>query len=449
METALASHTAETAATAPHHHGPGQRYLWALLGMLVSATIFEGYDITIFHLCTPDIARTFHMGDAAVGAVATLVRFGGIMSFFVVVLADRYGRKPVIANTVLCYAFFTLLTALSSGMTTFTLFQSSAQLFLAAEFGIAVTIISEEFPDASRGRVISILHMIAFFGVAAAGTLYGYVAESSWGWRGMYFLGVAPLLMVALLRRSMRETVRFSDAEAIRIKQERPRCRFFDPMKQCIASNSGPYRGRLILVATLCNSIGLVGGPTISFFSLYAKRDHHWASAQVGHAIVLAYLMGTFGTLLSGYLLDRIGRRATATLFFLGASISMATLFQSHSDRAILLGLMATMFAYQGSRTATATLTTELFPTVARATGFSLTVQVLGQLGWTLAPLMAGLLSAPMGGLGNAASLFSIGPIIGAIVVLAYVPETRGKTLEELSPESSTDDASAQRASAD
>ena len=37
---------------------PSRRYLWALLAMLVSATVFEGYDITIFHLCTPDIART-------------------------------------------------------------------------------------------------------------------------------------------------------------------------------------------------------------------------------------------------------------------------------------------------------------------------------------------------------------------------------------------------------
>ena len=443
METALASHTAEEASTVPRHHGPGQRYLWALLGMLVSATIFEGYDITIFHLCTPDIARTFHMSDAAVGAMATIVRFGGMLSFFVVIFADRYGRKPVIANTVLCYAFFTLLTAISSGVTTFTLFQSSAQIFLAAEFGIAVTIISEEFPDASRGRVISVLHMIAFFGVAAAGTLYGFVAESSWGWRGMYFLGVAPLLMVALLRRSMRETARFSDAEATRNEQRRPRCGFFDPMRQCVRSRTTPYRGRLILVATLCNCIGLVGGPTISFFSLYAKRDHNWTSAQVGHAIVLAYLMGALGTLLSGYLLDRFGRRATATLFFIGASLSMATLFQSDSDRAILLAIMATMFAYQGARTATATLTSELFPTVARATGFSLTVQVLGQLGWTFAPLLAGLLSAPMGGLGNAASLFSVGPIIGAIVVLAYVPETRGKTLEELSPEAAIQPASA------
>src|ERR1700744_415518 len=103
---------------------PERRYLWALLAMLMSATIFEGYDITIFHLCTPDIASAFHLNDRAIGAIATFVRFGGILSIFVVTLADLCARKPVIANTVLFYAAFTLMTALSHGMVTFTLFQS-------------------------------------------------------------------------------------------------------------------------------------------------------------------------------------------------------------------------------------------------------------------------------------------------------------------------------------
>ena len=43
------------------------------------------------------------------------------------------------------------------------------------------------------------------------------------------------------------------------------------------------------------------------------------------------------------------------------------------------------------------------------------------------------LLSVPLGGIGNAASVFALGPIVGAIA-LGYVPETRGKTLEEISP---------------
>jgi MFS family permease len=422
---------------------PERRYLWALLAMLMSATIFEGYDITIFHLCTPDIARTFTLNDQAIGAIATAVRFGGILSIFVVTLADRYGRKPIIANTVLCYAFFTLMTALSSGMVSFTLFQSASQVFLAAEFGIAVTIICEEFPDELRGRAISVMHMVAFLGVAAAGLLYGYVAESSWGWRGMYFLGIAPLLAVAWLRRGMRETVRFDAAERNRQASTGVRDGIFAPMRRCFRSGEESYRGRLLLIAALCNCLGLVGGPTISFFSLYAKRDHHWTSSQIGMTIVLAYLTGAVGTLLCGYLLDRIGRRLTATLFFSGSTCAMYILFRSDSHSTMLLAMMATMFAYQGARTATSALSSELFPTGARATGYCLTVQVFGQLGWMLAPLAVGELSAPLGGLGKAASLFAIGPLIGVVLLLTLVPETRGKTLEELSPEPTSMDANA------
>ncbi len=412
---------------------PSRRYLWSLLAMLMSATIFEGYDITIFHLCTPDIARAFHLGNAAIGAIATIVRTGGIMSFFVVTLADRYGRKPVISTTVLGYAFFTLMTAISSGMFTFTLFQSASQVFLAAEFCLAVTIISEEFPDEARGRAISILHMVAFIGVATAGILYGRVAETRWGWRGMYLIGIAPLMVVAWLRRGIRETARFDLATAARDAGERRR--MFAPMLRCLGRDEGPYRSRLLIVAALCNCIGLVGGPTISFFSLYAKRDRHWTSSEIGAAIVLAYLMGALGTMICGGLLDRIGRRTTTAAFFMASAAAMFTLFRSANDHAILLAMMATMFAYQAARTAVSALSAELFPTGARATGYSLTVQVLGQLGWTLAPLAAGLLAGPMGGLGRAASLFAAGPLLGAAIVLGFVPETRGQTLEQLSPE--------------
>lgn len=136
LQDARASGSAtEAAATVP---ASLDRYLWALLGMLMSVTIFEGYDITIFHLCTPDIARSFHLDDRAVGAMASLVRLGGMLAFLVVIMADRVGRKPVISLTVGLYAFFTLLTALSRGLGSFTLFQSSAQVFLSAEFAVAI-----------------------------------------------------------------------------------------------------------------------------------------------------------------------------------------------------------------------------------------------------------------------------------------------------------------------
>ena len=403
-------------------------YLWQLLGLLIPATIFEGYDITIFHLCTPDIAATFHLGNQLIGVIASIVRFGTVMSFLVIASSDRVGRKPVISVTVLGYGFFTLLTGLSGGLATFTLFQSCSQVFLASEFGMAIVIISEEFPDELRGRAIAGFHMAAFVGVAVASQLYGHMAESAWGWRGMYLLGIAPLLLVAFLRRYVRETARFLAHRGSLAVHESWRERLHTHVKLF----RGPYRERLILVALLANSVGFVGGPTITYFSLFAKRDHHWTSSQVGTAFTAAYLMATVGTIICGYLLDLVGRRITTSIFYLGAAVSMLVLFQSTEHRTMMLALMATMFAYQGARTATSALSAELFPTEIRAAGYSSTIQTLGQLAWFMSPVVVGTLSLFLGGLGNAASVCAVGPIVGAVLIMLYAPETLGKTLEEM-----------------
>jgi putative MFS transporter len=437
MQAAPPNRPSEQPELAPWIARP-RRYLAALFAMLMSATIFEGYDITIFHLAMPEIARTFHMADPAIGLMATIVRFGGMLSFLVVILADRYGRKPIISTTVICYTVFTLFTALSTGVKSFTIFQSAAQIFLAAEFGVAVTMISEEFPDATRGRAIAALHMVAFLGVTAAALTYAVMAESRWGWRGMYILGIVPLVMVAFLRRGLRETARFNAHERLRTAGGLPRPEFWTQIRNSLAPFAGPYRARLLVMAGLWNSIGLIGGPTVSFFALFAKRDHHWKSHQISTAIILAYAMGTVGSLLSGFLMDRLGRKFTTSFFYLMSAAAMYLLFTSDSYGAILAGEVVTMFAYQAARTATSALSTELFPTSIRATGYGLCVQVIGQICWMLSPVVIGLLSGRMGGLGNAASLFAAGPLLGVVIVLWFVPETRGKTLEELSPAQKT-----------
>lgn len=416
-------------------HEAAQRstgYLWMLLGLLMSVTVFEGYDVTIFHLCTPDIARTFHLNDRAVGAMASLVRLGGLAAFFLVIVSDRIGRKPIVSGTVLFYTLFTLLTALSSGLTSFTLFQSIAQLFLSAEFSLAIVMISEEFPSNLRGRGIAALHMVGLLGVVAGGELYGIVADSRWGWRGMYFIGIAPLLLVAFLRRGLKETARFEAMKAARASTADWIGEIRATLRNTIEPIRGPYRHRVVLVALLWNCVGLVGSPAVTFFSLYAKRDHHWTSPQVGHAVVLAYVIGSFGNIVAGWALDRFGRRRTTSTFYVIGACAILALFQTETHGAMLTAMVATVFAFQGARTATATYSAELFPTEIRATSYSLTVQLFGQIAALLTPFTIGALSKSLGGLGNAVAAVSISPIIGAILVLRFAPETRGMTLEQL-----------------
>jgi putative MFS transporter len=412
--------------------GASPAYLWGLLGMLASATIFEGYDITILKLCTPYIAKAFSLSDTEVGAMAAVVRFGGMLSFFVLILADRFGRKAIISTTILFYALFTLMTALSSGLISFTIFQSFAQIFLAAEFGIAMVIVSEEFPDKMRGSAISILQTATLVGVIVAGSLFAIVAESRFGWRGMYLIGVAPAITVFFIRRSMRETARFTTScEATRaadtVEMKKP---LAARLREKFAPFLGPWRGRLILVSTLWNSIGVIGGPTITFFALFAKRDHGFTAGKIASATIVAYVLGSVGSLLCGLLMDQIGRRFTTCLYYIASAVSMFCLFRlSHH---LTLSYIATMFAYQGARTATSAFSTELFPTEIRATGYSLTVQVIGQVGWMLSPLAVGIIAGMVNDLGLAASYFAIGPIVGAALVFLFAPETKGKTLEEV-----------------
>jgi hypothetical protein len=59
-------------------------------------------------------------------------------------------------------------------------------------------------------------------------------------------------------------------------------------------------------------------------------------------------------------------------------------------------------------------------------------VQLFGQIAALLTPFTIGALSKSLGGLGNAVAAVSISPIIGAILVLRFAPETRGMTLEQL-----------------
>jgi MFS family permease len=291
--------------------------------------------------------------------------------------------------------------------------------------------VSEEFPDHWRGTGIAMLNMVGLAGVVVAGLLYTPVAGSHWGWRGMYMIGILPLLLVAFLRRNLHETVRFTELRRKRQDSRGLVEALRSGIGESFRSLSGPYGGRLLLVALLWNCVGVVGTPAVTFFTLYARRDRHWTRGEIGSAVVLAYMIGTLGHLLAGYMLDRAGRKITTILFYLIGALAILLLFQVAGHGAMLTAMVATVFAFQGARTTTATYSAELFPTEIRATSYSLTVQVLGQIATLFTPITIGALSHSLGGLGNAVAVASIGPVIGAILVALFAPETRGMRLED------------------
>src|SRR5258708_5472742 len=105
-------------------------YLWALMGMLVSATIFDAFNISILSTVEAIMQEVQGLNHRQWGLVNRVIRLGAVASFFILILADRYGRRPVITLTILGYALFTGLTGLARSIEAFTAWQFCARIFL-------------------------------------------------------------------------------------------------------------------------------------------------------------------------------------------------------------------------------------------------------------------------------------------------------------------------------
>jgi putative MFS transporter len=238
------------------------------------------------------------------------------------------------------------------------------------------------------------------------------------GWRSMYLVGIVPLLVVFFIRTSVKETKRFSLMKAAAGKA---------PSFTEILAKA--YRGKLLLVALLWFCMYLGYQSVYTFYVKFAMDERGLSPGQVSLIAAIAFTIGLAGFIVAGRLMDGWGRRPTAISFFSAGGICTALAFQAP---AALLGpaLVVLIFFMTSYLTICGTYTAELFPTRLRASAAAWTNNTLGRLGMVLSPTMVGLLSIPLGGIGPAVSVMGLFPIICAVIVLGFLPETKQRELE-------------------
>jgi putative MFS transporter len=95
--------------------------------------------------------------------------------------------------------------------------------------------------------------------------------------------------------------------------------------------------------------------------------------------------------------------------------------------------MIATVFCFGAAMTATHVYASELFPTAIRATGYGWTTNFLGRITEVITPMAIGALLVPLqDDIPAAIAIVAVGPILGAILVMRFAPETQGLTLEEV-----------------
>lgn len=412
-------------------------YLRSLLLLLVAATFFEGYDGAILSLVLGGIRDTFNVTESLLGVSRALIELGLGAAFFLARAGDRIGRRSLLLWSVLGYTLMTALTAFSWDLWSFTAFQALSRVFLGAEYAVAITMIVEEFPPHRRGKALGTLLMCAAVGaVAVALLLLAGVADGPLEWRTLYLVGVVPLLFLAFFRRRLKETRRFQEhQESVAAGVREAKIGFFEPWRPT-------YRWRLVLVGliSLLRSLPLFGAT--SWFFYFAEREAGIRSSYLYLIFIVSYGFGTLGYLTCGWLMERIGRRATAIGFTVLTVLSATALFQARSALVVGVLLVVAVFFGLGQAPVMGAISTELFPTYIRNQSAAWARNIFEIGGFILGPLLVGTLgdhyTGALGSVGDAVSMLVLVSIPALWLVWRHLPETKGRELEEIEAELGT-----------
>jgi putative MFS transporter len=408
-----------------------------MLGAVALALFFESYDQAMLTAALKQIAETFAVQESDLGYLLGRVHLGSITAFLLLPFADRIGRRRMFLGSLVGLSLATFFSAFAPGINSFIALQMVSRTFMVTCSATAFVIVSEEFPAAHRGWGIGILGALASLGYGLGLLLFGAIDFLPYGWRALYVVGFAPLLLLPRFRRGVKETRRFHQHR--RERGERARSEgwleaWWSPLRSLMRAH--PWR-------TL--AIGAIGslasaGHAVSFnFSAYfVQAEHGWSPGHYTAMAVVAGGVGIIGHPWAGRMADRRGRRRVG-MALLGAYPLLTLAFYHGPSWMLPLVWIPLIFALTGGSTIVRALATELFPTSYRGTS-SGWLQLSEAAGRSLGLFLVAW-GTPDGGRTTPMIDIVVFAALAAALIVWMLPETGRRELEEISSDADVADA--------
>ncbi len=413
-----------------------------------------GYDTSVISGAILFVRQQFQLTSVQTEWAVSIVLAGALLgAAFGGHMGDRFGRKPVLIITAVLFGVFAVATGMANGLA----------LFMFARFAVGVAVgitsmitplyIAEIAPARIRGALVTLNQLAISVGIASA-YYVDYLFAGTCNWRAMFISAVVPsvILLVALIPlpespRWLASRGRYEQARLIleRIQDRVEAKRNLEDLIQVVQADRVRFRDlfaprfrKAILVGIgLAVFQQITGVNTIIYYTPTILQMAGFKSAS--SAILATVLIGVINvgfTIISLFLVDRVGRRPLLILSISAMGLSLTHLGiafgAAHvSSAAIVLDVLIYLaFFAVGLGPVFWLLISEIYPTTVRGQAMSLASVTIWACDWLVTVTFLSL----MDHLGTRGSFWVYAAACAAALIfsIGLVPETKKRTLEEI-----------------
>ena len=418
-----------------------------------------GYDNIVISGAIGYLSELFHLDAAGIGWAAGCALIGCIVGCAGAgTVADFFGKKAGLALCALCFAVSSVGMFFAGSLHQFVVWRLIGGIGIGAASVISPNYIAEIAPTRVRGRCVTLYQLGIVVGILAAvfvNMLIQRMGDESWnvasGWRWMFLAGVVPAVLFGLMILPALESPRWlmkmrRQAQAVavlaRINGADGAKREADEIESSLATEQGhiselftTFR-RPLLLGIMLAALQQISGitPLFSFLPEIFRAAGTAASDAILQSVLVS-LINLLFTLLALWLVDRAGRK---TLILAGTALQFISFalvgwfYHIHgSGLAILLFVMSFVAGHAfGNGVACWVIIAEIYPTKVRGRGMSIATTALwlvGYLGNQSFPVLQELVGSD-----GTFWMFSAGALLTIVLVGRFIPETKGRSLEEI-----------------
>jgi MFS transporter, SP family, xylose:H+ symportor len=455
-------------------HAPPTLYVWGIAVVAALGGLLFGYDWVVIGGARQFFEVYFHLASASAVGWANSCALVGCFTGSLIAgpVADRYGRKPVLLASAVLFAFSSVLTGWAPDFAAFIVWRITGGVAIGLSSNISPLYIAEVSPAGHRGRLVSLNQFAVVVGILLAQIVNWRIAApvpahlspeaslASWnvqfGWRWMFTAVAVPAVFFLVASLAIPESTRWL---LIRNRREDAMqvlrrvtgtvdgaaieaAAIVAALRREQTSASGwrgllqPGARRILLVGVVLAVLQQWSGINILFnYAEVVYRSAGLGGSEIFLDIVITGAINLLFTLVAMALVDRLGRRPLMLLGCCGIATShllagFAYRTGWHGTTVLILTLCAIACYAMTLAPLTWVLIAEIFPNRLRSVGVSTTVSALWISSFALTYSFPFINRA----FGSAGAFLTYGSICaaGAVFVYLFVPETKGRTLEEI-----------------